>query len=155
MRLFRFRLDKVLKLRAHKERSTRRALGEELSVLGQLEDAVRHIDHNLAVCREDDSTSQVAGLARALETGMSRRRHYLTRDIRSAEQRVNLARETYQDARIGHRAMSNLRSRRFEAWRYGVEAEAQAEFDEIARSRFLLRKRETNNLTSSQREPRP
>ncbi len=146
MRRFRFRLDKVLKLRAHWERAARRALAEELSMLGQLEDAIRRIEHNLAVCRDDDSASCVAGLARALETGLSRRRGYLTRDIESAERRVDLAQETYRETRIGHRAMSNLRSRRLEAWRSDVEAEAQAEFDEIARSRFLRRKQETNNI---------
>ncbi|MEE9126473.1 MAG: hypothetical protein V3U11_04980 [Planctomycetota bacterium] len=145
MRRFRFRLDRVLKLRAHWERAARRALAEELSMLGQLEDAVRHIDHNLAVCRDDDSASSVAGLARALETGLSRRRTHLTRDIEAAERRVDLARETYRETRIGHRAMSNLRSRRWEAWRHDFEAETQAEFDEMARTRFMLRKRETNN----------
>ena len=138
MRRFRFRLDKVLKLRAHGERAARRVLAERLSQLGVLEDDIRGVDRNLAVCRDDDSVNRAAGLARALEAGLLRRRRGLTSDIEAAEQRVDLARESYREARVDHRAMSNLRARRFETWWREVEAEAQAEFDEMARTRFLL-----------------
>ncbi|MHC4516409.1 MAG: hypothetical protein ACYTGW_05605 [Planctomycetota bacterium] len=140
MRRFRFRLDKVLKLRAHGERAARRVLAEKLSQLGVLEDDMRGVDHNLAVCRDDDSANCAAGLARALEAGLLRRRRRLTSDIEAAEQRLDLARDAYREARVDHRAMSNLRARRFETWWREVEAETQAEFDEMARTRFLLRK---------------
>ena len=140
MRRFRFRLDKVLKLRAHVERAARRTLAEKLSVLSVLEDDMLGLDHNLAVCREDDSVTSAAALARALEAGLTRRRNLLARDIEVAVQHVGYARRGYQEARVGHRAMSNLRSLRLETWRREVEAEDQAEFDEMARTRFLLRK---------------
>jgi len=140
MRRFRFRLDKVLKLRAHVERAARRTLAEKLSVLSVLEDDMRGLDHNLAVCREDDSVTSAAALARALEAGLTRRRNLLARDMEVAGQHVHYARRGYQEAHVAHRAMSNLRSRRQEIWRREVEAVDQAEFDEMARTRFLLRK---------------
>jgi flagellar export protein FliJ len=57
-----------------------------------------------------------------------------------AEHNVDQARLAYQKTHIDHRAMSNLRSRRLQTWRRETEAEEQAEFDEMARTRFLLRK---------------
>ncbi len=140
MRRFRFRLAKVLKLRAHWERAARRTLAEKLSVLGVLADDMQRLDHNLAVCREDDHVTTAAALARALEAGLIHRRNHLARDMEVAAQHVDYARRGYQEAHVDHRAMSNLRSRRLESWRREVEAEDQAEFDEMARTRFLMRK---------------
>jgi flagellar export protein FliJ len=140
MRRFRFRLDKVLKLRAHRERAARRTLAESLSALRRLADDLERLDHNLAVCREDDQATSAAALARALEAGLMHRRYHTERDMEAATQHVNHAQRSYQEARIRHRAMSNLRSRRLDSWRLQVQAEDQAEFDEMARTRFLLRK---------------
>ena len=141
MRRFRFPLDRVLKLRAHSERAARRALAEEMSRMVSLEGVLERVEHNLQVCQDDDSVHQAAALARALEAGLLRHHRRLEGEIVTAEQHVDAARQTYAEARVDHRAMSNLRSRRFEAWRLDAEREEQAEFDEIARTRFALRKR--------------
>ena len=109
--------------------------------MGALEDALECVAHNLQVCRDDDSIHQAAALARALEAGLLRHHQQLEGEIVAAEQHVDAARQTYAEAHVDHRAMSNLRSRRLEAWRLDAEREAQAEFDEIARTRFALKKR--------------
>ncbi len=142
MRRFRFRLTKVLRVRAHRERAARRALAEELSALGALEDALVHVDNNLLVCQDDDSASQAAELARALEAGLMTRRQGLERDIRTTETRVESARSIYRDTRVDHRAMQNLRERQLETWQREVEAEIQGEFEEIARTQYLRKRRE-------------
>ena len=140
MRRFRFRLDRVLRLRSHRERAARRNLAEKLSTVRMLAEDIERVDRNLAVCREDDQATGAAGLARALEGGLAHRRLHLERQMEVAERHVEQARLAYREARIAHRAMSNLRAGRLQTWRREVEAEDQAEFDELARTRFLLRK---------------
>lgn len=97
MRRFRFRLTKVLRVRAHRERAARRTLAEELSVLGSLEDALVHVDNNLRACQDDDTVGQAAELARALEAGLMTRRQRLERDLQTAEVRVEGARSIYRE----------------------------------------------------------
>lgn len=140
MRRFRFRLDKVLRLRAHGERAARRKLAQQLSALRMVAEDMERVDHNLAVCREDDQATSAAGLARALETGLVHRRLRLERQMEVAESHVVQARRAYQEARIAHRALTNLRAGRLQTWRREAEAEDQGEFDEMARTRFLLGK---------------
>ncbi len=140
MRRFRFRLAKVLKLRAHGERAARRRLAETLSVLTVLTEEMRSLELNLAACREDGVAGSASALAHALEAGLVRRRHHVARRMELAVQHVHAARRAYQDARVDHRAMSNLRSRLLESWRRAVEAQEQAELDEMARTRFLIGK---------------
>ena len=102
-----------------------------------MEDSLRQVDQNIAICQEE---GRELALAQALAQGMSLTRNRLQLSVQTAELAVEQTRSLFNEHRQNRRVLGNLRDRRHQAWRQEVEAEMQAEFDELARVRFTVKK---------------
>lgn len=142
MRRFRFSLQRVHKLRQHRERASRVALAEELSRLAELEERRSWITENLTACRGDFPGRKMVSFVQAIERGLAHVCRRLDGDIEQAEGQVESARIVYQEHRQALLATGKLRELRAARWRREAEAEAQANFDEMARIRFTARRNE-------------
>lgn len=135
MRAFRFRLERLLRLRAHHERRARSAYARELGELSVLEQRARVVRADLALCREQAAgTGAAAGLAQALADGLEARQRRLAIEVSRAEARVEAARSEFRARRQELRSLERLRDRRHEEWRTTAMAAEQHELEEAARA---------------------
>ena len=141
MRRFRFGLEKVRKLRRHRERAARLGLAQELSQLAAATEHRKRVEENLAVCREQSAGGHLDPFAAALEIGLTAVLGRVEQAIELAETNVGQAREFYQERRCDLLAMDKLRERLHEIWRRETEADEQMEFDELARIQFAAARR--------------
>ena len=138
MKRFRFALKKVHRLRRHQERAARLNMAEELSKLAELLTKRAHAANNLAVCQDAASRGQGEMLAQALERGLEGLLRRLGESIDAAEARVETAREMFQERRRDLLTMDKLHEGRLTAWKRDIEKDEQAEFDEMARLRYVV-----------------
>ena len=139
MRRFRFRLQKVQNLRRHQERAAKLVMAEAMASLSALTDHAAQIDRNIAAC-EEPSTSSASPLAFALQRGLMATRRRLQQGIDQAQAVVDRTRDSYTECRRALKSLTSLHERRREAWENEVRAAEQAEFDEIARVRFVAKR---------------
>jgi len=133
---FRFSLQKVLELRSHRERGSRREMAAALAEVQRLESLAAGLQKDLATCRDEGAgVGSGTGLAAALESGFQRRLEGLQRQRRAAERRLATAQETFRQRRMELRSMERLREARHGEWRDRVMRAEQNELDELARLR--------------------
>lgn len=146
MRRFRFRLDKLLRLRSQAERGARRVLATEVSALTALEVGMADIDACICACREEEPLLASGGqktsrLLAAVQHGLERKRVRIEAAMNAARERVTAARDAYRRFHQDAEAVRSLRSRRYEEWREASLAEEQRELDELTQARFVARTR--------------
>ncbi|MCA8943642.1 MAG: flagellar FliJ family protein [Planctomycetes bacterium] len=134
MKRFRFRLEKLERLRHHREKLARRELASRIAELSALDDELATVGANLSVCRDDDRHAGSLGVALARGLVAVQRR-LNDRRMRLAEQ-VEAARATYAERRKDYRTLENLHERARAEWSEEVRRAEQQEMDEIARVRF-------------------
>lgn len=137
MKRFRFRLEKLERLRHHREKLARRELATRVAALNAVDDELSVIAQNLVVCRDDDRHAN--SLGEAVARGLLARQHRLSEHREQLEQAVESAREAYAERRRDFRTLQNLRERAVGAWQVEMRREEQQEMDEVARVRFARR----------------
>lgn len=136
MKKFRFPLQKLLRLRAQRERISRRELARNVAAVGEVESRLDALEGSLRACRgEIGSRTPIAGLARALENGLLHSRGRAQKELTEAEELLDAARDAYRERFRDFVALRRLREKRHAAWKAQVEKEDQAEMDEMARVR--------------------
>ncbi len=108
----------------------------------QAEERMQQVEDNLSACQEQSREEGMRSLTQALQRGLQESRRLCESKIATAEQRVEQARDGFNDSRKNLKSLTNLRERRWEAWMQEMESETQSEFDEMARLRFQQRRRE-------------
>lgn len=144
---FRFRLQRVLDVRAREEERERLAFAEAAA---RKERAIRRLEESERAYREsveadaEKTTFRIDDLLARLA-----HRERQLRDIVEAEAERAAAEEAWREARARwiearkkKRVLERLLERRREAWRIEEERAAQNALDEVATSRFLLRRAE-------------
>lgn len=142
MKRFRFSLDKVRKVRRHQERAARQALAAEVSRMAALEGQRQRVLENLQSCEGVSPLEPGVTLARALGWGLKANAQYLQRDIDQQAKRLHAVQAEYAECRRNLKALDTLYERRFADWEAEMRAEEQAEFDEMARVRFVAQREE-------------
>ena len=143
MRKFRFRLQRLLRLREQRERIARRELAAVMSEVAGIRGRLDVLEGSLQVCRgEIYADASTAELARALEVGLLANRKRLSRELREGERRAEQSRVAYRECQRDVAALRRLREGRHTAWRIETERESQAELDEMARIRYVNQRRE-------------
>ena len=133
---FRFSLEKLLRLRAQRERVVRRELAGAVAAVGAIEARLSVLEGSLQACRGEISAAvPVAELARALQRGLLYTRERVRKELEKAEEYAELTRATYRKRFRELSALRRLRERRYSAWRIETEKQSQAEMDEAARIR--------------------
>lgn len=144
---FRFSLERVLALRARREKLARQAMAAALAELQQLEAKAERLRADQRTCRDEGAaTSPSAGLAQAVERGLTARIVRIGREIESAERALATARDAYRQRRVELRSMERLRETRHAAWSVRVAKAEQAELDELARLRRAVRSIGDSNI---------
>ena len=134
VRRFRFALAKLHRLRAQQERLARRSLAAALQEHGSLENSLAQVRADLEACIAERETS-ASGLAQAVEVGLRRTELSLIGHCKTAQQKVDLARELYFARRRDMRATERLHDLRREEWRAEWLKEEQMEIEEMNRAR--------------------
>ncbi len=133
---FRFSLEKLLRLRAQRERLVRRELAGAVAAVGEIEARLSALEGSLQACRgEIGSAVPVAELARALEGGLVYTRERVRKELEKAEEYAELTRETYRKRMRELSTLRRLRERQYSRWRIETERKSQAEMDEVAHIR--------------------
>jgi flagellar FliJ protein len=133
---FRFKLEKALDLRIHRERETKIALGKAVGTLS-------HIEHNLEIlaCERfnagEERFSPAYGTADILVHDLYIRRLEETQDrllqeAAVAELKVEEARDEYLEASRDRKVLDKLKEKRYEEYRKIREAEDIKSMDDIA-----------------------
>ncbi|MDR2758103.1 MAG: flagellar export protein FliJ [Spirochaetaceae bacterium] len=136
MKRFRFKLEKVLDLRIHRERETKIALGKAIGTLSLIE-------HNLEeLARErfnagEERFSPAYGTADILVHDLYIRRLEETQDrllqeAAAAELKVEEARDEYLDASRDRKVLDKLKEKRWGEYRKIREAEDIKNLDDIS-----------------------
>jgi flagellar FliJ protein len=139
---FFFRLERILQLRASKEKERARALGgalrEEEARRKALEEAAARLDRCGEQIVEATGKTTTAGALRNLNLAV----HAAAGEVeaaedshRAAEANVDTEREKFGEARTERRVVERLRERRQEAWSVETSRSEQREHDEAARHR--------------------
>lgn len=147
MKRFRFRLEKLERLRHHREKLARRELAQRIVELSALDDELATVDANLVVCRDDDRSA--GSLGAAIARGLVAVRHRLAGRREKCVARVEAARSAYTERRKDYRTLANLHERARVEWSDEARRVEQREMDEIARIRFS--REETNGIQEEAR----
>ena len=137
MKRFRFRLEKLERLRHHREKIARRELASRVAALSAVDEELATVAQNLVVCRDDDRHAN--SLGEAMARGLLARQSRLFAKREELEQDVETARQAYAERRRDYKTLQNLRERAVEAWQAETRREEQHEMDEVARLRFARR----------------
>ncbi|MFP3088780.1 flagellar export protein FliJ [Treponema sp. TIM-1] len=136
MKRFRFKLEKALDLRLHRERETKIALGKAVGTLS-------FIEHNLeALARErlnagEERFSPAYGTADILVHDLYIRRLEETQDrllqeATAAELKVEEARDEYLEASRDRKVLDKIREKRWQEYKKAREDEAIKNLDDIS-----------------------
>jgi len=116
MRRFRFGLERVRKLRKHRERAARLELGRELFQLAAATEHRKRVEENIAVCLEQTAGGHLDPFAAALEVGLTAILGRVEQKIELAETNVAQAREFYQERRQD--LLATIRKGSVVAWQH-------------------------------------
>ncbi len=137
---FFFRLERILQLRASKEKERARALGgalrEEEARRKALEEAAAHMNRCGDQIVEAAGKTTTAGALRNLNLTVRAAAGGVEAaedSHRAAEENVETERVKFGEARTERRVVERLRERRQEAWSVEVSRSEQREHDEMAR----------------------
>jgi len=141
VKAFVFRLERLLKLRARKERERARALGDavkdELARRAALEresEKLGQVEAQVAERGKVATAGMRVAMGLAVEAAAQRRDAAETSHRAAAEQ-VNEEKQRFGQARMERRVVERLRERREDAWRVDVSREEQVEHDRLATHR--------------------
>ncbi|MCU0867180.1 MAG: flagellar export protein FliJ [Planctomycetes bacterium] len=133
MRRFRFRLAPLLRLRAQFERASRRELAAAMGVLAGIDQKLAAAAQGLRECAEQGARPDAVGqLAKALENGLRRHHWRLQKQLKEAQQRLDVVRADYTQKQKDLRTLQKLRDQQREAWRQDALRAEQAELDELS-----------------------
>jgi flagellar FliJ protein len=139
---FLFRLERILQLRASKEKERARELGgalrEEEEKRRKLEEAAAHLGRCGEQIVDAASKPTTAGALRNMNLAVNAAAGEVEAaedSHRQAEARVDTEREKFSEARTERRVVERLRERRREAWSVEVSRSEQSEHDEAVRQR--------------------
>jgi flagellar FliJ protein len=139
MKIFTFRLDRVLDLRANREREQAATLGRAMRDEEQRQDELARASERLSRWSEQASgtTGRVAPAGTLRNLGLTV--DAASRDLDSAEASRDAARESvaeererYGEARRDRRVVERLREQRLEAWNVEQTREERRDMDDIA-----------------------
>lgn len=135
MARFRFRLQKLLDVRAWQERLAQREFAAAQGEANRVRLELEHAESELVAFREEAAVSHVGvrQLADAVSEGLDVQRRRLTVDLAKAQQDADRCRVLYEQRRRDHKTLARLRDKRFEAWRLESLRAEQQELDELSR----------------------
>lgn len=140
MRRFRYPLARLERLRSHEERLARRALGQALADLHEVQNRITVVNENLEVAAAENGVA--SGLGRALEGGLRSMRFTLERELHQAAVGAERARERYSERRRDLESLRRMRERRYAEWLAEAQREEQNELEEMTRLRATEPRRE-------------
>ena len=145
MRRFRFTLERLLRLRNHEERASRRALAVAVLEVARLEHRLEVLERDLrALADADHAGGRMVALAQALEQGF-RAEWTRTRSAREvAERTMQGKRAEYHGKRAARDGLARLRARRRADWLASAQQQEQGVIDEIARARAFAARSEVS-----------
>ena len=133
MRRFRFRLAPLLRLRAQFERASRRELAGAMGVVAGIDQKLAAAAQGLRECAEQGARPDAVGqLAKALENGLRRHHWRLQKQLKEAQQRLDVVRADYTQKQKDLRTLQKLRDQQRETWRKDALRAEQAELDELS-----------------------
>jgi flagellar export protein FliJ len=148
MKKFRFRLDRVLQLRARAERERARALGQALrdeeARRRSLEEAAARFDRCGEQIAEKSNGIVHAGTLRNLRLTVKAAADDVEAAVdehKAAEASVQEEQERFGVARMERRIVERLREQRQEAWNIEASREEQGEIDGVALQRHAREER--------------
>ncbi len=133
MKRFRFRLDRLVRLRGYRERLAKRDLATAMAHVSSLRGHLTMLEQNLSECQVEMGSA--AALARGLERGLATAKARVSTRLATAEELAESKRLIYSDCRRDFKALDNLREQRFAEWQAAALAEEQSEMEEVARMR--------------------
>ena len=134
MRRFRFRLDRVRRLRAQEERVARRALGAALAEVAAIDQELQQLRDSLQACRAEQGSAAEA-LAQAIGRSLAETELKTQSRRQAAALEVDRAQELYRAKRRDLRAIERLEEKERDEWRKECMADEQREADEMVRAR--------------------
>lgn len=137
MRAFRFRLERLERLRSQQERAARLALAERVGIEREIAAACERLRGDLAACADGDE--RAAPLAMALESGLQRGLARAEHQRKVAESAVQAARRAWEGARREVRTLERLKDRQYRQWKVEARRAEARDMDEVARMRFVAR----------------
>lgn len=133
MRRFRFRLAPLLRLRAQFERASRRELAASMGVVAGIDQKLAAAAQGLRECADQGARPDAVGqLAKALENGLRRHHWRLQKQLKEAQQRLDVVRADYTQKQKDLRTLQKLRDQQRETWRQDALRAEQAELDELS-----------------------
>ena len=133
MRRFRFRLAPLLRLRAQFERASRRELAAAMGVVAGIDQKLAAAAQGLRECADQGARPDAVGqLAKALENGLRRHHWRLQKQLKEAQQRLDVVRADYTQKQKDLRTLQKLRDQQRETWRQDALRAEQAEVDELS-----------------------
>jgi len=148
LRKFRFRLDRVLRLKQRAEKAARMELGRALSALNAARIGLENSERACSLLEEEEMRLTARGrtgalpLQKALLDYARRFREKAAEEVAAAEAGLERARAAWREARKEARSLELLRERAFRTWQEETWREEARELDEIGRLRFLARRSE-------------
>jgi flagellar FliJ protein len=144
MRAFRFKLQKVLELRSHREREKEIALGRALAFLHQIEGSLAELgEDRLRAASERFSrthgTEEILVFDRYIRRLDETQERFL-REAAMAELKVAEAREAYLEAARDRKVLEKLQERRLTEYRKARRLEETKNLDDIPRGGSFARR---------------
>ncbi|GDY01565.1 hypothetical protein LBMAG49_08940 [Planctomycetota bacterium] len=140
MQRFRFRLSGLLRLRSQLERVSRRTLATAMGNVAVVQHRIAAAGESLRQCEEHGrGTDGAAQLARSLESGLTRFRWRLERELRAVEAQLERARSEWLERKSEEQSLLKLRVAQKSEWRTEHARTEQHELEELARLRAFAR----------------
>lgn len=138
MKRFRFRLEPLLRLRAHKEEEWRLKLGQAQAECSRIENQIQMLHRERsAVFASDAGNDMDYHLSRALYLGrIEDKTRELQQDLTQAYDRKEEVLKTYTEARREYEAINKIKEKRVAEYRKEWFREEAKEIDDIANSRI-------------------
>jgi flagellar FliJ protein len=139
MKRFSFDLEKVLALRAYRERETEIALGREVGALSLIEHQINQAASDRHKAASDrfaagHSASEILSYEYYIHR-LDAKTEALLKDAAEAELKVEEARALYNEASRDRKVIDKLKDKRIRAYKKALEAEENKTLDDISGGR--------------------